>query len=62
VVFCFVDYSGSVKDGPAYITDRNDNPNVFNLSTNGEQLELNGNNAKPSNRWNTDNKFVFRVR
>ena len=52
----------SGKDGIAYITDRNDYPNVFNLNTNGEQLGINGNNAKPENRWNADNKFVFRFR
>jgi Tol biopolymer transport system component len=53
---------GSEKDGIAYITDRNGNPNVFNLNWNGEQLKLNGNNAKPSKKWNSDNKFVFRFR
>ena len=53
---------GSGSDGIADTTDRNDNPNVFNLNWNGEQLNLNGNNAKPDNRWNADNEFVFRFR
>lgn len=39
--------------------DRDGNPNVFNLNHNGAKLELNANNAKPDNRWNADNKFVF---
>lgn len=40
-------------------TDCDSNPNVFNLNTNGVQLKLNGNNAKPGNRWNSDNELVF---
>jgi hypothetical protein len=44
------------------ITDRNGDLNVFNLNWNGDELKLNGNNAEPENRWNPDNKFVFRFR
>ena len=52
----------SGKDDLARNTDRNGNPNVFNLNWNGEQLKLNGNNAKPAKQWNGNNKFVFRFR
>lgn len=41
------------------ITDRNGNPNVFNLNSDDAQLNLNGNNAHSDNRWNSDNQFVF---
>lgn len=43
-------------------TDRDGDPNVFNLNRDEAQLKLNANNAKPSNRWNSDNQFVFRLR
>ena len=43
-------------------TDRNGDPNVFNLNTNGDQLELNGNIAEPGRKWDSDRKFVFRFR
>ena len=49
-------------DGVAHKTDSDGNPNVFNLNENGDQLKFNGNNAKPDNKWNSDNKFVFRFR
>ena len=51
----------SGKDDLARNTDRNGDPNVFNLNWNGEQLKLNGNNAKPDNRWNRENGFAFAV-
>jgi len=35
---------------------------VLNLNRDGAELQLNANNAKPSNRWNSDNQFVFRFR
>ena len=44
------------------ITDRNGNPGVFNLERNEDGLWLNNNWAKPENRWNSDYKFVFRLR
>lgn len=44
------------------IADRRDFPNVFNLITDGEQLELNGNRAGPGYRWGIGIKFVFRFR
>jgi Tol biopolymer transport system component len=40
-------------------TDRDGNPNVFNLNANGSELKLNGNNARPDKRWNSDHHFVF---
>ena len=46
-------------DGTTYITDRDDNPNVFNLNADDARLKLNTNNAKPTNRWNHNNRFVF---
>lgn len=49
-------------DGAAYIADRDGDPNVFNLNHDGAKLKLNANNAKPDNRWNADNHFVFRLR
>ncbi len=53
---------GSGIDGVAHIADRDGNPNVFNLNEDGGELKLNANNAKPDNRWNSDNRFVFRLR
>ena len=53
---------GSGMDGVAHTTDRDGNPNVFNLNEDGGELKLNANNAKPDNRWNPDNRFVFRLR
>ena len=55
-------FSRGGTDGTAYIIDRDGNPNVFNLNRNDDDLWLNTNNAKPANRWNADNKFVFRTR
>lgn len=42
--------------------DSDGNPNVFNLNSNGEQLKLNANNAKPDMHWNSDNHWVFSAR
>ena len=50
---------GSDIDGILYITDRDGYPNVFNLDRDDVKLNLNANDAKPSNRWNADNEFVF---
>jgi len=36
-------------------------PKVFYLNRNSGGLWLNGNWAKPGSRWNSDNKFVFRL-
>ena len=44
------------------LTDRNGNPNVFNLEHNDNGLWLNNNWAKPDNKWNLDNQFAFRLR
>lgn len=54
--------NGSGMDGVAHTADRDGNPNVFNLNRNDDDLWLNDNNAKPSNRWDADNQFVFRSR
>lgn len=43
-------------------TDRDGNPNVFNLNRDEDELKLNANNAKSENRWNPNNQFVFRLR
>jgi len=48
-------------DGVLYKTDRDGNPNVFNLERNEDGMWLNDNWAKPDNRWNPDNAFVFRL-
>ena len=56
------DYMGSGTDGAAHTTDRDGNPNVLSLDEGEGKLKLNANNAKPLNRWNADNRFVFRVR
>lgn len=42
-------------------SDANGNPNVFYLNANGAKLKLNANNARPDNRWNGNNRFVFRI-
>ena len=44
------------------ITDRNGNPNVFNMKHNDDGLWLNNNWAKPDNKWDADNEFMFRLR
>jgi hypothetical protein len=40
-------------------TDRNANPNLFNVNRNEDGSWLNANNGKPDNEWNPDNSFVF---
>ena len=57
-----MDYLGSDIEGIVHTTDRNGDPNVFNLNHNGDQPKLNANNAKSDKRWNSNNKFVFRYR
>lgn len=44
------------------ITDRNGNPDVFNLDSDGARLELRGHRAKPGHRWYAGHGFVFCVR
>src|SRR3989338_9869010 len=44
------------------ITERNGNPGVFDLVRDEDGLWLTNNWAKPENRWNSDYKFVFRLR
>lgn len=53
---------GSGQDGVPYDTDRNGNPNVFNLERNADGLWLNNNWANPDNKWDPENEFVFRLR
>src|SRR3989344_4508760 len=54
--------TGSGADGAAHRTDRDGNPNVFNLERNEDGLWLNNNWTNPGNKWNPDNEFVFRLR
>jgi hypothetical protein len=44
------------------ITDRCGDPNVFDLGEDGDQLSLDGYNAKPDDEWSSGNEFVFRFR
>jgi hypothetical protein len=44
-----------------YISDRDDNSRIFNVECNDDGLWLN-NNGNPDNRWNGNNRFVFRSR
>jgi hypothetical protein len=44
------------------ITDRRGYPDVFRLDTGGERLEIYGEVAEPSDRWNAEDGFVFRFR
>lgn len=44
------------------IVDRDGVPSVFSLDTNGDQLDLSGDRANPSNRWNNNDSFIFRFR
>jgi hypothetical protein len=44
------------------ITDRNGNPNVFNVEHNDDGLWLNNNWANVDNKWNLDNELMFRLR
>lgn len=44
------------------ITDRIGHPDVFSLNSGGEQLKLNGDDAKPGKEWNDGIRFVFRFR
>jgi len=62
VSFELSDYTGSEIDGTSYLTDRNGNPKVFNLNRNEDGLWLNNNWAKPDNKWNPKNQFVFSLR
>ncbi len=52
----------SAKEGILYITDSNDDLNVFNVNHNDDDLWLNTNNGKPDNFWNGNNRWVFRRR
>lgn len=49
-------------DGTPRATDSDGNPNVFNVERNEDGLWLNDNWAKPDNRWNPKNSFLFRLR
>ena len=49
-------------DGAPCKTDPDGNPNVFNVERNDDGSWLNNNFAKPDNKWNPKNKFVFRLR
>jgi hypothetical protein len=53
---------GSDPDGTPHDTDSDGNPNVFKLERNADGTWLNDNWANPTNKWNPDNQFVFRLR
>src|SRR3989344_6872455 len=55
-------HTGSGTDGISYNTDRDGNPNVFNVGRNADGLWLDNNWAKPDNTWNLDNELMFRLR
>jgi hypothetical protein len=44
------------------ITDRGGNPDVFHLSGGGGELYLGADGARPVDRWDADNRMVFRHR
>ena len=44
------------------VTDRGGGPHVFDLRSDGDQLELYGSNASSDEQWNGYNQFVFRFR
>ena len=44
------------------ITDRDEDPSVFRLSRNGDDLWLNDSGARPDDEWAEGNRFVFRFR
>ena len=48
--------------GMKQIADRDGDPNVFNLARIEDGLWLYDNWAKPTNEWNPENEFVFRLR
>ena len=46
--------------GILYITDSDGDLNVFNVKRNDDGTQwLNGNNGRPDNVWNADNRWVF---
>ena len=55
--------SDSDMGGTSHISDRDGNPNVFNVKRGGDgALRLDNNWANPDNEWNLDNALVFRPR
>ena len=54
--------AGSGTDGVAREPDSNGDLNVFNVNRNDDGFWLDDNWTNPSNRWNLDNEFVFRLR
>jgi len=54
---------GSGTDGATHNPDSDDNPNVFDVKRNDDgTLWLNNDWTNPDNRWNLDNRIVFRLR
>ncbi|HUY69833.1 MAG TPA: hypothetical protein VMU70_02370 [Candidatus Tyrphobacter sp.] len=51
-----------VIDDTSHNTDSDGNPNIFKLERDDDGLWLRDVWAKPSNEWNPDNGFVFRLR
>lgn len=54
--------AGSGTDGVARKIDSDGDLNVFNVNRNDDGFWLDNNWTNPSNRWNLDNEFVFRLR
>lgn len=53
---------GSDTGGISHTIASDGNAMVFKLNRNGSELWLNDNYANPQNRWNLDNRIVFRLR
>src|SRR3989338_10074599 len=54
---------GSGTDGATHNPDSDDNPNVFDVKRNDDgTLWLNNDWTNPDNRWELDNRIVFRLR
>lgn len=47
-------------DGITYNTDADGDPKLFNVNRNDSEPWLNNNNGHMDNRWNANNRFVFR--
>lgn len=53
---------GSDMEGIPHTIASDGNAKVFRLYRGGSELWLNDNYANPQNRWNLDNRIVFRLR
>ena len=53
---------GGGTDGAVHTTDRDGNPNVFRLDEDEGKLGLGACSADPLDGWDSDDRFVFRLR